>query len=117
MKRAYDNARFPDAGTPAYIISIEWLTKYKAYCFYDEIKYNTSPAPEEDHVTAKHPGQITNNELLQLEAKFLKGTGTLPSFEADVMDTYLHSAVRERINFEFVNEEIWQFLKEKYGCD
>ena len=40
LKRAYDNARFPDAGTPAYIISIDWLAKYKAYCFYEEIKYN-----------------------------------------------------------------------------
>lgn len=40
MKRAYDNARLPDAGTPAYIISTEWLEKYHAYCFYDDIKYN-----------------------------------------------------------------------------
>lgn len=33
------------------------------------------------------------------------------------MDTYLHKDCRERTDFEFVNEEIWQFLKEKYGCD
>ena len=117
MKRAYDNARFPDAGTPAFIISIEWLNKYKAYCFYDELKYNQSPSPDEDHVTAKHPGQISNTELLHDESKFLKGTGTIPGFEEEVIDTYLLSNVRERINFEFVNEEIWLFLKDKYGCD
>ena len=40
LKRAYDNARFPDAGTPAYIISTEWLDKYKVYCFFDELKFN-----------------------------------------------------------------------------
>ena len=68
-------------------------------------------------MSAKHPGPIANAELLHTEAKFLKGTGTLPGFEAEVMDTYLHSQVRERINFEFLNEEIWLFLKEKYGCD
>ena len=117
LKRAYENARFPDAGTPAYIISIDWLAKYKAYCFYEEIKFNQSPAPDEDHVAEKHPGPITNAELLHPDAKFLKGTGTLNGFESEVMDTYLHEAVRERINFEFVNEEIFVFLKDKYGCD
>ena len=117
LKRAYDNARFPDAGTPAYIISIDWLAKYKAYCFYEEIKFNQSPSPDEDHAASKHPGPIINAELLHSDAKFLKGTGTLNGFETEVMDTYLHSAVRERINFEFVNEEIFLFLKEKYGCD
>ena len=47
----------------------------------------------------------------------MKGTGTIAGFESEIMDTYLHSEKRERLHFEFVNEEIWLFLKEKYGCD
>ena len=117
LKRAYENARFPEAGTAAYIISTDWITKYKAYCFYEQIKFNTSPDPEEDHATKLHPGLITNADLLQTEDKFLKGTGTVPGFESEIMDTYLHADKRERMHFEFVNEEIWQFLKSKYDCD
>ena len=113
LKRAYDNARFPDAGTPAYIISTEWLDKYKVYCFFDELKFNQSPTAEENHATAHHPGQITNAGLLHTEDKFLKGTGTLPGFEPEVMDTYLHQDCRERTNFEFVNEEIWLALPQR----
>ena len=43
MKRAYDGARFPEAGTAAYAISTKWLAKYKEYCFYDDLKRNTQP--------------------------------------------------------------------------
>ena len=40
IKKAYDNARYPNAGTPAYIISSEWMTNYKKYCFYDDLKHS-----------------------------------------------------------------------------
>ena len=40
LKRAYESARFPDSGTPAYIISNEWLNKYKKFVFYEDLKYN-----------------------------------------------------------------------------
>lgn len=33
------------------------------------------------------------------------------------MDTYLHKDVREKMHFEFVNEELWTFLSKRYGCD
>lgn len=117
LMKAYDNERFPDAGTPAYIIDKAWLSKYKKYVFYDDIKHNGSPDPSEDHVTAKHPGTITNAGLLQGEAKYLKGTGTIAGFETHVIDTYLGKDVREKQHFEFVNEQIWEKLKTGYGCD
>ena len=117
MKRDYDGARFPEAGTAAYAISTEWLAKYKKYCFYDELKRNAQPRAAQDHFTKRHPGIITNRGLLHHEAKFLKGTGTVAGFEPEVMDTYLHKDVRERVHFDFVNEEIWEFLKSRYDCD
>ena len=117
LLKAYENERFPDAGTAAYIIQKSWLSKYKKYVFYDALKYNGTPDPSEDHLTAKHPGAITNASLLQTEAKYLKGTGTVKGFETEVIDTYLHKDVREKQDFEFVNEEIWQLLNGRYGCD
>jgi len=35
LKQVYENARFPDSGTPAYIISGKWLSNYKKYILYD----------------------------------------------------------------------------------
>ena len=118
LKQVYENARFPDSGTPAYIISGKWLSNYKKYILYDVQKYNKVPdGIDEDHFEQRNPGQIINSDLLHKEAKFLKGTGTLAGFEHEVIDTYLHKDVRERVDFEFINEEMWTFLKEKYGCD
>ena len=117
LKKAYDNARYPNAGTAAYIISSEWLDKYKKYCFYNDLKHNLQPRVEEDHFTALKPGMIINNDLLHHEEKYLKGTGTINDFETDVFDKYLSKEKREKQHFEFINEEMWQFLKSKYGCD
>lgn len=67
LKRAYENARFPDSGTPAYIVSVEWLNKYKEFVFYNDLKYNNGPNPDEDHIVKKHPGKIINAGLLHQE--------------------------------------------------
>ena len=117
--KAHENERFPDAGTVTYIIDKQWLSKYKKFVFYDVFKYNVngSPDPAEDHMTANHPGQIVNANLLHDEAKYLKGTGKLAGFETEYMDTYLHKDAREKQNFEFVSEDIWKFLESRYECD
>lgn len=60
---------------------------------------------------------INNAKLLHLDDKFLKGTGKLKDFESSVVDTYLHKDVRERLHFEFISEEMWLFLKQRYDCD
>lgn len=70
-----------------------------------------------DHLTKKHPGEIKNVPLLHSEAKYLKGTGEVKDFEAEVADTYLHKDTRERQHFEIINEEIWKFLSDRYGHD
>ena len=61
-------------------------------------------------MTAMHPGAIVNASLLQLEEKYLKGTNTVAGFEANAIDTYLHKNAREKQQFEFVSEEIWEFV-------
>jgi len=47
----------------------------------------------------------------------LKGTGKIVGLESNVVDTYLEKDVRERQHFEFVSEEIWEFLNTRYGSD
>lgn len=117
MMKSYESDRYPDAGTPSYIISKAWLSKYKKFVFYDALKYNSTPEPSDDHMTAKHPGPITNAPLLQSEPRYLKGTGKIAGFESEVIDTYLHKEVREKQDFEFISEEIWQTLNNGYGSD
>ena len=77
------------------------------------------PRVEEDHFSAeKKPGMIINESLIHHENdKFLRGTGSIAEFESEVFDRYLHKDVRERTHFEFINEDMWQFLKSRYGCD
>ena len=117
LKRKYEKARFPDGGTPAFIVSLEWLAKYKTYIFYNALKHGNSPTVQDDHLESNHPGKILNTPLLHHESKFLRGTGQLKEFEAEVVDSYLSNEMRERQHFEFVNEELWDFLKARYGCD
>ena len=111
IQKAYDNERFPDAGTPGYLISTVWLDNYKKYVFYDDLRYNATPSDyDDDHVTSQHPGKIVNTNLLHQEPEFLKGTGEIADFEAEVMDTYLHKDCMEPKDFEIINEQIWKFL-------
>jgi hypothetical protein len=37
------------------MISVKWLDKYKKYIFYNELKYNSTPNPDDDHLQ-KNPG-------------------------------------------------------------
>ena len=60
---------------------------------------------------------MTNADILNLDEKYLKGTGKIKGFETAVMDTYLHKDMRERSNYEFLSEELWNFVKTRYGCD
>jgi len=116
LKNASDTERAQN-GTPAYLVSRAWLEKYKAFCFYKDIRFGSQPSVNNDHMTAQHPGKIVNQELLEKESKYLTGTGKLKDFEASVYDKYLNKDVREKMHYEVVTEELWTFLKERYDCD
>lgn len=32
-------------------------------------------------------------------------------------DTYLHGKLKENTHYEFITEELWTWLKERYGTD
>jgi len=117
LKKLSDGSRWPDAGTPCYIISRAWLDAYKSWIFYDECQYNRLPDPDQNHVEEKHPGTIANTDILHTEDKYIKGTGKLKEFSTEMYDTYLHKDKRERIDYEMITEELWTFLKGKYGVN
>lgn len=62
LKKLFKIARNPGDGSPAYLVSTNWLKKYKTYIFHKEIKSGTKPQPDVDHCLLKHPGIITNDE-------------------------------------------------------
>ena len=117
LKKENDMLRWPDAGTPSYIISVKWLEAYKKYVFFEACTLKMSPEPSDNHCAEKHPGKIANFDILDLDAKFIKGTGTTKDFPSEVYDTFLQQKAREGSEYEFITEELWAFLKERYGVD
>jgi hypothetical protein len=69
------------------------------------------------HESDRHPGQITNYEDLCItdDGKFLVGTGKIDNYEPTYVDVYLKPNIHERYDYKIINQELWQFLFEKYG--
>lgn len=107
----------PEAGTACYVINKQWIERYKKYVCYSDLIKDSRPQVETDHCAKNHPGPIDNQPLLFKEAKYLKGTGTAKGFESDIYDHYIVGDVREGNDFEFLTEEMWQFVQSRYGCD
>lgn len=95
LKNKCGRERF-ESGDSAYIISKEWLKRYKIYILYKEVKRNNKPAIPEQNI---HPGVIDNEgQLCEVENvdKYLKGTGKVEKFPADIVDRYIREDFRER---------------------
>ena len=52
-----------------------------------------------------------------MEDAYLKGTGKLKDFPAEMFDTFLHKDKQEKYDYEFITEDLWKWLKDKYECD
>jgi hypothetical protein len=106
LKNKCERERF-ESGDSAYIISKEWLKKYKQYILYKEVKRNNKPAMPEINL---HPGMIDNdNQLCEVdeEGKFLKGTGKIEQFPVEIVDKYIREDLRERYQYKVINQELW----------
>lgn len=117
LRRRFQKAQSPEAGTPIYVINKQWIDRYKKYVFYEEVNKDMRPEMSVDHCAKNHPGPIENNKILEDDSKFLKGTGTSKMFEADVYDTYIQEKMREKVDLEYCTEEMWQFVSSRYGSD
>lgn len=113
LKRKFKQQALPDQGSVAYLVSRNWLAKYKKFLFYNEIKNNMKPEPSETHFEHFHPGPISNKEdLLYADVdSFLTSGRAQENYE----DDFVEEGKREQVDFKIVDEDIWAFLHEKYG--
>ena len=111
INRRYKQDSYPDAGTVAYIINKKWWKAYKAYICYKEIKQNQRPELEENHLQERHPGDIDNEYLIDQDPDLLT-TGDVETNHEDVL---VASNLLERYDFKVLNEEVWNFLKQRYN--
>lgn len=51
------------------------------------------------------------------EPCYLKSTGTAKGFEPEIYDNYIITETKEGHDFEFMTEEMWQFVNSRYGSD
>lgn len=114
LKNKNRNERNSAVGTPSYIVSKQWLKKYKEYILYTDVKRNNKPA---EQTVDKHPGPMTNDEDLSRvnDLKDLVGTNTIEQFEGNYLDKYIRDEVLERVHFKIYNQELWTFLSSRYG--
>lgn len=45
------------------------------------------------------------------------GTDTIKGQEKEYMDTYIDTNFKQNVDFYIINEELWQFLFQRYGGD
>ena len=60
---------------------------------------------------------MTNSSLLKLGSKYLKGTGKVQGLEAEIVDAYLREDIRKNVDYFLFTEQMWKFIKERYGYD
>ena len=104
-------------GSIGYLISIQWILKYKKYVQYDSLRKKVMP--QWDQSQSKPPGKITNADFLSIDSDVcLHGTGgTEKGTEAECIDRYIKKGAVENKHFEFCSAASWEFLSEKYGFD
>lgn len=114
LKNKSNRDRF-EPNSSAYLLSKTWLTAYKKYILFADVKRNNKP---ETPAVDQHPGPITNvDDLcdLDLDDINLKGTGKVEQFPSDIVDRYVKENARERYQYKVINQELWDFLFTRYG--
>lgn len=108
------------AGTPAYLVSAKWIKQYYKYILYKQFDSNMNRNEieiAEDHFRVNHPGPITNEDILDSDDHKLNlyGSDTRKEMVKEYVDTYLKEDVRSEYDYLIFNEELWNFLFERFG--
>ena len=71
----------------------------------------------DDHFSVNHPGPINNSDMISTDPDGLElyGTDTHKSFAKEYADTYLADGTRYDHDYIIFNEELWQFVFDRYG--
>lgn len=123
LRKQDELASNQESGTSAYLVSAKWLQRYEEFLLYDQFDSGASEAQlryAKDHFTKKHPGPMTSHaDLCEEDAQNenLYGTGTLKGQEAEYIDRYVEQKRDTNRDMSIFNEELWNFLSQRYGGD
>ena len=92
------------SGSEWYLLSIDWLNKWKEY-----VSFDTSDSSSDAKMEIAHPGMITNEEIIE-EAKNL-----LVDYYTPYKNYNLAENLREDEHYMIVNSKVWNFLEVRYG--
>lgn len=115
LSKEYNNESYYREEKEAYILSEEWVEKWKEYVDYETIKkmqyshYNQRKSIHKVKPEA-HPGKITNSTLLVPLNEFYND-GDPNNRENQV----IRHDVNQYKEIKIVNEKIWKFFHERYG--
>lgn len=57
LRKEFKASSNPGAGSVGYLISLEWINKYKKYVYYDQLRRNVTPEkPASENDVVPHPG-------------------------------------------------------------
>ena len=114
MRKKDEMSSNQEVGTPAYLVSSAWLKRYHQFILYDQFD---EQRPEHlikisaNHFRDMHPGQMTtSNDLCEIDKDRLNLYGT-----GEYIDQYFDSNKNSQIDLAIFNEELFQFLFQRYG--
>jgi hypothetical protein len=117
LRKQFKTSNNPPPGSVGYLVSCQWVLKYKQYLQYKSIKAN-KPVSAVNNVA--HPGIITNHDFLHTDHRvYLPGSssGTEKGQETECIDRYIKSTCFEYRHFQIFSAESWEFVNSRYGCD
>jgi hypothetical protein len=96
LKKKDEMASNPEAGSPGYLVNIEWMNNYMSYILYSQFKNDISEdklkIDVSTHFEKNHPGIINNDQVLNeldKDKQNLYGTGQVKGLESDYIDNYV----------------------------
>eukprot|EP00826_Nyctotherus_ovalis_P051615 TRINITY_DN6456_c0_g1_i6.p1 TRINITY_DN6456_c0_g1~~TRINITY_DN6456_c0_g1_i6.p1 ORF type:complete len:1112 (+),score=393.75 TRINITY_DN6456_c0_g1_i6:120-3455(+) len=98
-----------DISKMAYVVSKQWLKKWKHYTGTPK-KRHFAYYDNETNLERKHPGPITNKEIIDETKDFYKSSDL-----EDIYNTILKPEMREHFEYRIINEGQWNLLFGKYG--
>lgn len=95
-------------GDVGYLISMNWLEKWKKLVYYDQLYRNLQP--EYDAEKSKDIPEIDNESLIRDQSTIL--TDVDPN---SYLNFVLKPNIKMNVDYKVVEEEIWDFFRSKYG--
>ena len=102
LKKKDDMNSNLDAGTPAYLVSQKWMTKYLDFLLFDQFSTGASEHQlkydKANHFSKGHPGPITNEDILEEDKDNYNifGTGSIKGFEHEYIDQYVDTNLHQQ---------------------